>query len=276
MDAQPGDIHQNSDQKAVNLITLEKDSHYPADIIFLYERNWPMLKKDLLLRNPLRLLGSNTDERLGRGGFGAVVARAGVGKTALMVQLALSALLKGKNVLHISLSDPVQKVSLWYEEVFRNMTAEYDATKMNRIWEEILIHRFIMTFQADQFSVPKLAERLTDLSEQGIFFPQVALVDGLLDAGTSKDFMEQFKILAEDLGLRVWFTLRSHREETPDLTHFPPSMSAIAGLFDLVIGLQPAEKQIEVRLLAGGEDETTKFQMTLDPSTMLIQDATAV
>lgn len=234
-----------------------------------------MLKKDLLLRNPLRLLGSSTDERLPKGGFGAVVARAGVGKTALMVQMALSTLLKGKNVLHISLTDPVQKVSLWYEEVFRNMTGEYDSAQMNRIWEEILIHRFIMTFQADQFSVPKLTERLTDLSEQGIFYPQVALVDGLMDEEIPKEFMDQFKALAQDLGLRVWFALRSHRHETPDLTGFPPSMASIANLFDVVIGLQHDEQQIEVRLLKGDEEPFADSQLVLDPATMLIQDVPA-
>jgi hypothetical protein len=235
-----------------------------------------MLKKDLLLRNPLRLLGSSTDESLAKGDFGAVVARAGVGKTALMVQMALSALLNGKNVLHISLTDPVQKVSLWYEEVFRNMTGGYDSAQVNRIWEEILVHRFIMTFQADQFSVPKLAERLTDLSEQGIFYPQVALVDGVLDEEVSKEFMEQFKALAEELGLRVWFALRSHRKETPDLSEVPPSMSPIAELFEAVIGLQHAENKIEVRLLKGGGQETAGSQMVLDPATMLIRDASAL
>ncbi len=77
-----------------------------------------MLKKDLTLRNPIRLLGKENQDILPKGGFGAVLARAGVGKTAIMVQLSLETLLRGKNVLHVSLSDPVNKVSLWYKEVF--------------------------------------------------------------------------------------------------------------------------------------------------------------
>ena len=72
-----------------------------------------MLKKELVLKNPLRLMGYETDDILSEGGFGAVLARAGVGKTALLVQLALNNLLQNKNVLHISLDDPVKKVSLW-------------------------------------------------------------------------------------------------------------------------------------------------------------------
>ena len=233
-----------------------------------------MIKQDLLLRNPLRLLGNSTDDQLPQGGFGAVVARAGVGKTALLVQIALSNLLKGKNVLHISLSDPVQKVSLWYEEVFRNMMGEYDSAQMSRIWEEILIHRLIMTFQADQFSIPKLTERLTDLSEQGIFYPQVALVDGLADEEIPEAFMQEFKRLAQDLGVGVWFALRSHRHQNPELTDLPATMTAIANLLDVVVALQPHGQQIKVRLLKGGPGGGFGDSLlVLDPATMLIQDA---
>ncbi|MBW1865186.1 MAG: AAA family ATPase, partial [Deltaproteobacteria bacterium] len=103
-----------------------------------------MLKKDLTLRNPLRLLGKENQDILPKGGFGAVLARAGVGKTAIMVQLSLETLLRGKNVLHVSLSDPVNKVSLWYKEVFHNLADQYNAQQVNQLWESILHHRFIM------------------------------------------------------------------------------------------------------------------------------------
>ena len=88
-----------------------QQSHKPAGIIYIKERYFTMLKKDLILRNPLRVMGYENDDILSTGQFGAVLARAGVGKTAFLVQLSLNALLRGKNVLHISLEDPVNKVS---------------------------------------------------------------------------------------------------------------------------------------------------------------------
>ena len=89
------------------------------------------MKKELILRNPLRLMGDETDDIIPEGGFGAVLARAGVGKTALLVQLAVNALLRGNNVLHISLNDPVKKVSLWYKEVFNHLTKPYIEKDVN-------------------------------------------------------------------------------------------------------------------------------------------------
>ena len=42
-----------------------------------------MLKKDLILRNPLRVMGYENDDILDAGEFGAVLARAGVGENGL-------------------------------------------------------------------------------------------------------------------------------------------------------------------------------------------------
>ena len=80
-----------------------------------------MLIEELILRNPLRQLGFETEEILPVGGFGAVLAHAGVGKTALLVQLAINSMLRNRKVLHISLNDPVNKVNLWYNELFHHL-----------------------------------------------------------------------------------------------------------------------------------------------------------
>ncbi|MGD9360568.1 MAG: cytoplasmic protein, partial [Desulfobacterales bacterium] len=104
-----------------------------------------MLKKDLILRNPLRVMGYENDDILNAGEFGAVLARAGVGKTAFLVQLSLNALLREKNVLHIGLDDPVNKVSLWYQEVFNLIAEQYKVDQISQLWESLLPHRFIMT-----------------------------------------------------------------------------------------------------------------------------------
>ena len=113
-----------------------------AKIIHIKERNFSMLKKDLMLKNPLMSIGDTAEGILPNSGFGAVLARAGVGKTSLLVQIALFNQLNDKNVLHISLNDPVAKVSLWYDEVFRNIADHYGIKDVSRLWESILPHRF--------------------------------------------------------------------------------------------------------------------------------------
>ncbi|MBW2055169.1 MAG: AAA family ATPase, partial [Deltaproteobacteria bacterium] len=198
-----------------------------------------MIKKELVLQNPLRFIGDKTEDILPEGSFGAVLARAGVGKTALLVQLALHTLLKGKYVLHISLDDPVNKISLWYKEVFRHLTQSYDAKKRSKLWEDLLPYRFIMTFKVEGFSVPKLEERLTDLKEQNIFSPQMVLIDGFDFNESARTSLSEFKSLAQNHSLHVWFSVKTHRHETHGPDGMPASLLDVSDLFDVVIQLRP-------------------------------------
>ena len=59
-----------------------------------------MLKKDLILKSPVsKTIGF---DNIRDGKFGAVLSRAGVGKTSFLVQIALTQLLNDNKILHIS------------------------------------------------------------------------------------------------------------------------------------------------------------------------------
>lgn len=244
-----------------------------APVIHIKERNFEMLKNDLILRNPLRLLGTESHEALPAGGFGAVLARAGVGKTALMVQLALNSLLRDQNVLHISLNDPVRKVSLWYEEVFRNIAAQYDDVQTRRLRESILTHRFIMTFQAGGFSVPVLQERLTEFAEQDIFTPRMVLIDGLPFDESTHAMLVALKKLAKNENFHVWFSVRTHRQDASETQDLPPQFHPVADLFEAAIALMPEGNAIHIMALKGAAQERHRPVLLLDPASMLIKKA---
>jgi len=235
-----------------------------------------MLKKDLILRNPLRLIGTENEDIFPEGGLGAVLARAGLGKTAFLVQLALDNLLKSKSVLHISLSDPVKKVCLWYEEVSRNISNQYHIgqSDVQLLWETILPNRLIMTFNPERFSVSKLEERLAELTEQDIFFPQILLVDGLPFNEGIRETLLNFKALAKSYSLRIWFAVRTHRNEEADEHNMPRSFSNVEDIFDVVFQLQPKDKKIHLAALKGGTATSSgnTSALFLDPSTFLITD----
>ena len=231
-----------------------------------------MLKQELILRNPLRQLGFETEDILPAGGFGAVLAHAGVGKTALLVQLAMNGMLRNRNVLHVSLNDPVNKVNLWYSELFHHLAGNDEGKQITRLWESVLPHRFIMTFRVESFTVPKLEERLSDLSVQGIFAPAMMIIDGLHFDESLRADLNDLKALAARKGIHVWFTVHTHRHESLGADGLPVSFSAVAGLFDLVLELQPEHADIHIKLLRGKESTPAGSPLLLDPSTMLIKD----
>ncbi len=242
------------------------------NIIYLRNRNREMFKKDLILRNPLRSLGRAGEEILTAGRFGAVLAPAGVGKTAFIVQLALNAMLQEKNVLHISLDEPVTKVSLWYEKLFQDLTGRAKMTRLDGVLEDLLPHRFIMTFKVEGFTVPKLEERLTDLTAQNIFHPEMVLIDGFPFGEEARERLMALKLLAGRLGVYVWFTVHTHRHEAPTPEGLPPSLAQASDLFDVVLKLEPKGADIAVEPLRGIAVEAGEKRLNLDPATMLIRD----
>jgi hypothetical protein len=244
-----------------------------ARVINLKERNLDMLKNDLILRNPLRLMGHENEAIVPPGGFGAVLARAGVGKTALIVQVALNTMLQQKNVLHVSLNDPVDKVNLWYQEVLNSLAHQYHVRQIKELWESIQMNRFIMTFKVEGFSVPKLEERVKDLTEQQIFNPHMVIIDGLPFDESLRTPLETLKTFSENHRLHLWFTVTTHRHEAPDKDGMPVQLASVADLFDAAIQLQPEGKTIHIRCLKGGPEDVKNRDQVLDPSTMLIQVA---
>jgi hypothetical protein len=229
-----------------------------------------MLKKDLILRNPLRLMGHDAEDILQAGQLGAVLARAGVGKTAFLVQLALNKMLREKNVLHISLDDPVQKVSLWYAEVWRHIARGFKASEGTQLWDAIIGHRFIMTFRVEGFNVATLEERLNDLTEQSIFEPQMLIIDGLpFEDHCTAETLAALKRLATKRGLHAWFTMLTHRHEPVGPGGLPQPLDRFTDAFEVAIQMLPKEDHIEIRPLKGvPSDSPGTF---LDPTTMLIQ-----
>ena len=67
--------------------------------------------------------------------MGLVVAEAGVGKSALLVQIALDRLLRGSRVLHIAGEHAVDHVRAYYSEIFHALSeasnlADAEAVKL--------------------------------------------------------------------------------------------------------------------------------------------------
>ncbi|MBW1697469.1 MAG: cytoplasmic protein [Deltaproteobacteria bacterium] len=231
-----------------------------------------MHKNSLGFQNPLRLLTQRTEEILPPGGFGAILARAGVGKTSFLIQISLDYLLRGKNVLHISLNDPVEKVCIWYEEVFRNISANWSRSQQKMARDKMFQHRFIMTFTKEGFTVPVLEERLTDITQQNVFSPQILMMDGFPFHARSDIHLYGLKKLLKKNSLCSWFTVRTHRHEAPGPNGMPPSLGKASDLFEVAIELKPSGSEIHINPLKGCEHGPGGGELLLDPASLMIKN----
>ncbi len=210
-----------------------------------------------------------TDTALPPGNIGAVVGRAGVGKTSFLVQVALNNMSNGKNVLHINLADSVKKTAFWYREVFSYIVDRY-ALKGSVELDDLIAKRFIMTLKIGGFTVAGLQERITDLFEQNIFSPDMLVVDGLSFDEPRYETVGELKALGNAFGLSIWISVPAHRDEARDDNGMPARITEVANLFDLVWELMPDGKIIDVVPLKQASSTHDDAKLFMDPSSMLL------
>src|SRR5688500_19303875 len=80
-----------------------------------------MYHKQVNQLSPIRILEASIHGGLGKGNLGLVMARAGVGKTACLMQLALDDLLRERPVLHVSLDQTMDHVLSWYDALLDDL-----------------------------------------------------------------------------------------------------------------------------------------------------------
>ncbi|MFA7684153.1 MAG: AAA family ATPase [Syntrophales bacterium] len=230
-----------------------------------------MMLKELDERNPLGQLKLDLEALRKNGTFGAVMAPAGVGKTALLVQIALQAMVRKSSVFYVSLQDPIQKVTLWYDEILQDLGKSMPPESVSELREKMLLHRFIMTFREDNFTVPKLAERLNDLIVQNIFQPHILIIDGLYFDEKCEGVLKEMKTLACERGLFVWFSIHIHRNEQANSSGIPLSVEGLEQYFQVLLKIDEKNGSFFLKTIKGGDaSRAVEAEPRLDPTTMLI------
>lgn len=225
----------------------------------------------LVNQNPLRVVnlrGSNKQ-------LGLVMARAGLGKTALLVQIALDSILRGNRVIHVSIGETIDKTKAWYDDILQFILREHSISKPHELIEMVARHRMIMTFKEGTFSGPRLEERLNDMILQDIFKPNCLVVDGFDFEGSDRSSIEDVKDLLESMNLQAWFSATSHRDDDRvSPTGVPAPCHEVDDLFDTIILLKPeqdATVQLEI-IRNNGEVPVSSAALNLDPSTMMVKE----
>ncbi len=233
-----------------------------------------MLKEELIKSNPLRALCS-TEKAVYERRLGLVMARAGVGKTSLLVQIALDNMLRGRNILHVSIGQTLEKTKIWYDDIFNHIVEGHNPQDVSSLREGMIRKRMIMTFNAEAFSVPRLEERLRDLVDQHIFHPDCVLVDGFDCALTDREELSALRRLMVDMEMNAWITARSHRDDQRvSASGTPAPCHELDSLFDTVIVLEPKSenKAIALKIVKDtAESDEMGSHINLDPASLMLK-----
>ena len=224
----------------------------------------------LVKQNPLRALKLGNDRKMG-----LIMARTGLGKTALLVQIALDSILRGNRVLHISIGESLDKTKLWYDDMLQAVLHECPVAKPHELIDLVRQHRMIMTFKVGAFDRERLEERLHDLIQQNIFTPDCVVIDGFDFAATDHAKLQGIRALMAELKLQTWFSATSHRDDTRvSPSGVPAPCHELDDLFENVILLKPEQDHVALQILRDkGSKAAENSHLCLDPATMMVKQA---
>ena len=219
----------------------------------------------------LKILEKSSRKGLGRGNLGVLVARAGVGKTACLVHIAMDKLLRNEKLVHASLQDSPEKVTSYYNVIFSELVKALNLSTPSDTKTQIDKNRMILAYLNQSFDLRRLRENLKNLSEKVGFAPDTIIVDGLDFPRAGAEMFEGLKKLAQDFQVEMWFSALS--KASPGETKvqgIPAPADKFQSFFSIVIELQPTQSAVEIRLLKDHESTTLLDEkVLLDPKTFL-------
>lgn len=235
-----------------------------------------MGKEELVMNNPLRALGLEEKAKEDTQSMGLVMSRAGLGKTAILVQIALDSMMRGNKVLHVSIGETIDKAKSWYNDILSLITRDKAIENIHEVISEILHNRMIMTFKETSFSPAKMEERLNDLVAQNVYTPQCLIIDGFDFNEDCREALLSLKTFMKAQGLKMtWFSAVCHREdERTSVDGVQAPCHKVADLFDNVLMINPENDTISLDIVKCPSCAVDAgMSLALDPSTMLIMKA---
>jgi hypothetical protein len=231
-----------------------------------------MVKQELVQRSPVRILEKSIHGGLGAGELGIISSQSGVGKTSVLVQLALDKLLQAKKVIHVSFTQHTDYVLAWYEDIFEEFTNKKNLENIREVKNELIKNRVLMNFNQDGVSSEQILRSLRAMIVDGGFQAEALIIDGFDFAKMTRERITATRDFARDLGLSVWHSCTVTGEGAAyDKRNIPQVCGDYVELVDVVIVLEPKPDHIALTVSKDRDLYNPEhLALKLDPKTLLI------
>ncbi len=130
-----------------------------------------MLRTEIYERSPMRVFDASVQGGLSAGELGAILGTAGVGKSALLVHIALDRIMHDQRVLHVSMRASAEHVRSFYDEIFQGVSRMARFKTEDRLAVQVERNRMIHSYLNRDFGVKDLDAALEMLAEVMHFRP---------------------------------------------------------------------------------------------------------
>ena len=236
-----------------------------------------MVLSELIQRSPIRIFEKSINGGLKPGEIGVISSPNGVGKTSVLVQLALDRLLQGKKVIHVSFTKHTHYVPHWYEDIFNEFINKKNLENAAEIKNDLVKNRVQMNFNQDGVTKEQILKSLRAMIIEGGFKADSIIIDGFDFLLTDKSSINSVKTFATEMGVCVWYSCSVKDEQSYDKENIPLVISGFADDIDIIIVLQSKPEHVELSIskdrgsivspICSANQPTA---MKLDPKTLLI------
>jgi hypothetical protein len=230
-----------------------------------------MIKEEMIRRSPIRAFEESIRGGLKPGELGIVASQRGVGKTSVLVQIALDKLLQGRKVIHVSFARVARNVFGWYEDIFEEFAGGKNLEGKSGVKDEIAKNRVLMNFNQSGTTLDMIVKSLRAMIGEGGFAADALIVDGFDFALADRAYVSRLKDFARETGLCVWCNCAVNGAEPRyDAANMPTAVGEFADLIDVAVVLEPRADCVELSVSKARGEPASGPCARLDPRTLLI------
>jgi hypothetical protein len=235
-----------------------------------------MITSELVQRSPMRVFEKSIHGGLKTGEIGVIASPSGLGKTSVLVQIALDKLLQEKKVIHVSFTQHAGYVLAWYEDIFDEFIRKKNLENARNVKDEIVKNRVLMNFSQDGVTGDQVLRSLRAMIMEGGFKAECLIIDGFNFQKMDRERISGMRDFAGELGLEVWYscTVPDEHDKAGGYTdqHIPRLLMEFVDLVDSVVVLEPSGDYIDFSVSKDRDVyNPPAMALKLDPRTLLIQ-----
>jgi hypothetical protein len=232
-----------------------------------------MKKEELVQRSPVRSLEKLLHGGLKTGEIGIISSPSGLGKTSVLVQIALDKLLQDKKIIHVSFTQQTSYVLAWYDDIFNEFTQKKNLDNSTSIRDDLVKNRIILNFNQDTVTSDTIQASLKAMITEGGFNAEAIIIDGFDFSKALPERISNLKDFARESGLSLWYSCTVKDDTAYDKRGIPTVIQTIENLIDVVIVLNPKVDHIKLSVTKDrGAVNTSAPELKLDPKTLLIAE----
>ena len=231
-----------------------------------------MVKQELIQRSPVRIFMNSINGGLKPGELGVIASPSGIGKTSMLVQIALDKLLQGKKVIHVSFTRHTDYVLAWYEDIFDEFIKKKNLEDEQDVKNDLVKNRVLMRFTQEGLPIDQLLRSLKAMIGDGGFNADYVIVDGFNFSSKDEEHIAKVKAFAAEMGVSFWYSCNVQGEgPLYDEKGIPLIIKEYSNLFEVIIVMEPKKDHIAFTLSKDRDIYNPEnMALKLDPRTLLI------